>query len=365
MHLSNAADVTVPRANSGRGETRLRELDSLRGIAASCVLLFHITYWGDVHHQFGVHITWGHYGVELFFVLSGFVIFMTMERSGRVVEFAISRVARLYPAYWCAVLLTTLVALLLKPSSAPTFPQVLGNLTMLTAVLRIPAIDYSYWTLTVELMFYCLIVVWFRFRSPRLQGIEWYALAFVLLALTVRAALTFHQFSTLRGPLAGPALLYYGQFFVIGICLFRVYEGKSSRLTIITLAAAGAVSLFGGSATSLSPGPGTYFFVTCTVTSLVWIAVRARPAILRNPVLLFLGDISYPLYLIHQRVGGDLMELAYEWHVPTWLAATSVIAVLIACAFAINRLVEVPGRTFLRKQLRSQLVKWDGRRLAA
>jgi hypothetical protein len=92
---------------------RLRELDSLRGIAAVCVLLFHLSYHTDPYRQFPIQFPWGHYGVELFFVISGFVILMTLERSASRTEFVISRVTRLYPTYWCAVLFTTCVLALL------------------------------------------------------------------------------------------------------------------------------------------------------------------------------------------------------------------------------------------------------------
>jgi len=89
--------------------TRIRELDSLRGIAAFAVLLFHFTYVNDAHRMAPFGLAAGKYGVELFFVISGFVIFMTLERSGSVRQFAVSRIARLFPAYWAAIFCTASV----------------------------------------------------------------------------------------------------------------------------------------------------------------------------------------------------------------------------------------------------------------
>ena len=95
---------------------RLTELDSLRGVAAACVVLFHLTFWYDSFHISPIQVPWSHYGVELFFVISGYVIFMTLNRARAMAEFVVSRVARLMPAYWTAVLLTSAIANRVPPS---------------------------------------------------------------------------------------------------------------------------------------------------------------------------------------------------------------------------------------------------------
>ena len=83
------------QADTDRG--RLVELDALRGIAAVVVVLYHLTYWNDAAGQAPFSVFWGHYGVELFFIISGFVIFMTLAQARDLRAFAVSRVARLYP----------------------------------------------------------------------------------------------------------------------------------------------------------------------------------------------------------------------------------------------------------------------------
>ena len=87
---------------SVRTEGRLQELDALRGLAALVVVLFHYTSRYDV--VFGhnsaplVSAPWGHFGVNLFFGISGFVIFMTLGRTQTPADFIVSRFSRLYPA---------------------------------------------------------------------------------------------------------------------------------------------------------------------------------------------------------------------------------------------------------------------------
>lgn len=336
------------------GKRRLRELDSLRGIAASCVLLFHLSWAANDHyHQWPFQVPWGHFGVELFFELSGFVILMTLERSASVVDFLISRVTRLYPAYWCAVLLTSGVLWLVSSPVAPSLPVALADLTMLQTLLRVRSIDPAYWTLTAELIFYVLIVAWYRFRGSRWPDIEYYALGWIAFATVIRSVCGLTHAGQLPGVIATPTLLYYGQFFIVGLCVYRFYSGSARALTTCTLLAACALSLFGGSAGSMSAASLPYFLLTCGCAAGVYLASQARVPLLRFPVLIFLGDISYPLYLIHQVVGTELMTQAYLHRIPAWLSLPSIIFLLVALAYLIHRAVEIPARTVLRAKLRN------------
>ena len=93
--------ATLKRQHLGSG--RVLELDALRGLAALAVVFYHYTTRFDqlFGHTFPLpwSVSWGHYGVDLFFMLSGFVILMTLERTSDSWKFAWGRFSRLYPAY--------------------------------------------------------------------------------------------------------------------------------------------------------------------------------------------------------------------------------------------------------------------------
>jgi peptidoglycan/LPS O-acetylase OafA/YrhL len=98
---------------------RLLELDALRGIAAIAVVCFHLglSYQEESHKIFNLGVT----GVDLFFIISGFVILMTLEKTKNWQDFIISRASRLYPVYWVCVSLTAALMFLLgkiKPELA-------------------------------------------------------------------------------------------------------------------------------------------------------------------------------------------------------------------------------------------------------
>ena len=96
---------------------RLVELDALRGIAAMAVVAYHYTthYANQIGHMTPLRFGFpaGNYGVHLFFLISGFVIFMTLERTRNAMDFVVSRFSRLYPAYWAAMLVTGVVVYLM------------------------------------------------------------------------------------------------------------------------------------------------------------------------------------------------------------------------------------------------------------
>ncbi|WP_426625934.1 acyltransferase family protein [Leifsonia sp. McL0607] len=129
----------VPGAagRDGGNRPRLALLDILRLVAALAVLFFHWLFWAPTHGATAFEstpVTWlaayGFLGVQLFFIISGFVIFLSA--SGRTAfAFATGRATRLYPAFWAGVLLTT-GTILLTTQSTPLelLPRFLANLTM-------------------------------------------------------------------------------------------------------------------------------------------------------------------------------------------------------------------------------------------
>ena len=96
----------------GDSQQRLQALDALRGIAALAVVLFHyLPYYHELYgHSFTpwAWLEFGRYGVHLFFILSGFVIFMTLERTRSAGWFAMARSMRLLPGLWAGIVITWL-----------------------------------------------------------------------------------------------------------------------------------------------------------------------------------------------------------------------------------------------------------------
>ncbi|MDE2228819.1 MAG: acyltransferase [Alphaproteobacteria bacterium] len=331
---------------------RLRGLDALRGVAASAVVFFHYTYsfprvTGRAF-DVGFVASAGHYGVDLFFIISGFVIFMTLEKSRRAYDFVGARVARIYPAYLASLLLTAaVVGLSSLPVLRPTLAQFLANVPMVPQVFGQEVVDGVYWTLAYEAGFYLFAatVIW----CCGLERIE--RVCAVWLAATL--LLRFEPFVLWHYPylLHMIRLTTTGSFamlFIIGIMLYRICRGQARPLTYLVLAAALAPT-FAGPLTFVHPMSGWgYFLLIASCAALVWLAGSDRLPLKPLAPLIFLGDISYSLYLLHESIGWVLMNRLLALGVGPMTTLVVAIAFAVALAFAMNRLVERPGQRVVR-----------------
>ncbi len=163
--------------------SRLHELDALRFVAAVAVVLYHLTYSNTVQAAFpevdGV-TRFGYMGVDLFFIISGFVILWSAQGRSPV-AFVIARFSRLYPVFWVALLTTSAVV---WHDGVITIRQILLNATMVPGNLGAGFIDGAYWTLQVELNFYFLIFVLLVFGQIN-NAEKWAYGWLVVIALTL------------------------------------------------------------------------------------------------------------------------------------------------------------------------------------
>ena len=134
-----------------QNKTRYLELDCLRGIASIAVVLFHFTFGYDnglksfnANH---IYFTYGRMGVQLFFLISGFVILMTLDNSKNIKDFVISRFSRLYPSYWCSILFTVIfISLFGAPFQLGkyTSSQICINFSMIQFLFKVKDVDGAY-----------------------------------------------------------------------------------------------------------------------------------------------------------------------------------------------------------------------------
>ncbi|MEA3017215.1 MAG: hypothetical protein QOI38_1937 [Sphingomonadales bacterium] len=328
--------------------SRIADLDALRGLAALAVVLFHYTTrYGELYGHQGTlpfAFPWGHFGVQLFFGISGFVIFMTLERTRTLADFAVSRFSRLYPAYWAAMLLTgavVLVAGMRELALSP--PAFAANATMLQSFASLPSVDGVYWTLSVELAFYVAMAMLWRLRLlGRIEPLLlfWMSLHWIW---TFAPRLAGVEPSWLLGALL---LQQHIPFFAIGIAAYRLRAGADRRWpAAVILAALATVEACDG-------------FVHVEVAAiaaatLLAVALRGVPA-LRFPPLVWLGAISYSLYLLHQYIGFAMLGRIEAAGVPPGPAVLVTLAVIILIAGAVTLAVERPALKAIRRRWRAR-----------
>src|ERR1051326_6373131 len=205
---------------------RFPELDLLRFIAACGVMLFHYTYLAPQHHllpgSFPILSQIGKYGflgVDVFFILSGFVILLTAYEKDAI-AFAVARMLRIYPAYWICVTLTAAAIVVTRSLPATVTPlQYFANLTMVHGFFGIRDVSGVYWTLAVEIQFYFLIFLILLIGQIRRLGylLGLWLLASVILSLQEpRGIIRFFLFPE------------WSSYFIAGAMLFLIHrEGPS------------------------------------------------------------------------------------------------------------------------------------------
>lgn len=153
-------------------DTRIDYLDALRGVAVISVVAFHISgYFHNISTQntllktfdwllSGV-VDWGRFGVVLFFLISGFIISNSLNKSPDLSKFGLSRFFRLFPAYWLSLGILILLSVFFGTGEYP-LEQIAANATMVPKVFHQKEMSGVFWTLFIELLFYFTIAIFFR-----------------------------------------------------------------------------------------------------------------------------------------------------------------------------------------------------------
>jgi peptidoglycan/LPS O-acetylase OafA/YrhL len=363
--------VTRLKAVVPAGRDRLYEIDLLRITAALAVVVYHYTFSGYAGHLTSVAFPeistvtrYGYLGVDMFFLISGFVVLLSAW-GRRPHEFIISRIVRLYPAYWVAVTLTAIVAITLSRGLFKVTPaQYVANLTMVNSLPNIANVDVVYWTLWAEIRFYLLVFVlaWIGITRARVITMLWLWLA----ATAIIEA---------RVLPAGPAgkidLIVQSQwshYFIAGMALCVIYRtGFSWQLAAILMLTYGnavyqavnfAHRVAGRYHQVLHP-----LVIAAVITAifivLTLIALRVTRRFGR-PWFAVAGALTYPLYLVHAYNGFTLFNI-FGGVVNRWVLLVAMITGMGCAAYAIHRLVEVRLAPRLKRALIRLADAADGR----
>ncbi len=318
---------------SGKPE-RIVELDVLRGLAALMVVFYHYT----VVYTTGADaaIPYGVLAVNLFFIISGFVIFMTLLKTRTGLDFIVSRFSRIFPVFWVAVLLTqTVVWLNPLPIYTVSWRDAVINLTMLAGPLGFRWVDNVYWTLVIELMFYVIMLL--LFLVGMLRHIEKIVLPWLILEISADVASRWMH-HPIPQAIAVLFLLKYAHLFLAGILFYLIrFEGVTLSRQLLLGGCLATQFIIKGLWGGLYGVLFFTLFYLLALNRLSWIA--ARP-------LVFLGGISYSLYLVHQNIGFVIMRTLSGEHRIFQITVALVVALMLATL--LTYLIEQPALRVIR-----------------
>jgi peptidoglycan/LPS O-acetylase OafA/YrhL len=334
-------------------KNRITFLDGHRGLAIILVLLYHAyARWSDIV-PYGEKFSgfplfkYGWLGVNLFFLISGFVILMSLEKCGGIKEFLSRRWLRLFPAMLiCSVIIyATAGSFPERPSGSPTPWSLLPGLTFIEPSwwsaltgYAVKPLEGAFWSLFVEFKFYVFAALIYYWKGRN-----------TLFAFLLSAFALYVLSDVARKHGGGPAVVVLNDlfhtlsfetfsWFASGAAFYVFFKTREFKWWILglCLAIAGPLGFQQQAAGRL---------VAATAVSLTFALTMYVPA-LRVPfdtrVLQFLGYISYPLYLVHENMMiATVIKIGREFaFLPRFVLPFIPIAMLVALAYFIVRYIE-------------------------
>jgi peptidoglycan/LPS O-acetylase OafA/YrhL len=336
---------------------RFYELDLLRFIAAFSVLLFHYSFRGhaadnlsDLDYAWLAPVTkYGYLGVDLFFLISGFVILMTAS-SGSVKQFMVSRITRLYPAFWVSCTASFIVMSLLPQRRAMvTLPQFGANLTMVSGFAGIPFVDNVYWSLLVEMKFYFLVFVVLLARQI---GRARQLLGLWLIGHLVTTLWPVKVLTSLFIPEFAPYFIAGAMFFLVSREGLDFYKGFILAVCygLIAVQASHNMAELGAKYHTHYSSVGVAL-VLALFFAVFFLISTGRTARLGSARWVALGALTYPLYLIHQNIGFSLFNIGFA-HINGHVLFWSVVALMLLAAWGVHQVEKRTARPMKELLLR-------------
>lgn len=310
-------------------EQRLPTLDALRGLAALSVMWFHFTKHMIPAIGTGIVYTSGRYGwlgVEVFFVISGFVIPYAMHRVGYTIScygrFLLKRITRLDPPYLLSIVFIIAYQYVLTRRSSyqgPPFqislPQVLCHFAYLNVIFGYEWLNGVFWSLAIEFQYYLLIGLLFPLLFNKRAR-------YLTLASLLILSFILHT--------DGFIFSYLG-FFLLGfITLFYHLKEMTLKHYLIGVLILSASLMFNASLVPALVG-------TAGALTIAFVRLEFR-------ALSFFGLISYSLYLLHWPLGWPILGLVESKTGSAYLALAIAVAVTIFAAFLYYLAIERPSQ---------------------
>lgn len=330
-------------------------MDALRGFAAFIVAVSHYAIFlsensislGPIS-SFDMRAA----GVQIFFIISGLVIFMTLDRSKGIGQFWWNRVARLYPAYLCCLGIASVVLLFSSfEIRSVTTAELFSNLILPLGLFGGNFADPSYWTLTLEVCFYAYIsIAYFGIKfinkaSGRSFSISNHPVLISVFVVWSLIAFFLRAFDSIspQSPLGFALNIQYAHLFVAGMGLYLLMQQKYTASTALLMS---SILLSGYQ-------HGHPFELNTTVKTIGYIGLVAISASglikpLAWAVFRFSGAISYSFYLIHQVFGYFVILCCLNIFANGYFAMIMAIAFSTIVAWQVRTRVEIPAQRWLR-----------------
>jgi peptidoglycan/LPS O-acetylase OafA/YrhL len=353
-----------------KSDNRVYLLDLFRFIAALVVVLYHYLFRGysadnlsDLNFsEISAYSKYGFFGINIFFIISGFVISLSIKE-GSLIKFVISRVSRLYPVYWICVFLTFIVIILF---GAPRFnaevSQFILNLSMFHNYLRIESIDGVYWTLFIEMKFYIFVIGFYlllnKFKKLKLDYLIYTWLTLSILYVFFNELLIFRIAKAFF-------ILDWSSYFIAGIIFYQVYNNKLNLKYFLLLSVTLLISLQHTILETVKKANhfNTEFspIVACSIITLFYLLMLLvacnKLTRLNSSKFIKIGMLTYPLYLLHQKIGYIIFDNLGDV-VNKYVLVISTTFLMVVLSYILSGFYEPKVSYYLKSKLKQLSIKY-------
>ena len=339
-------------------------LDDLRGIAILAVIVYHyfFVYYRKMEIEnifleniklFNDYLNLGAFGVSLFFLVSGFVIPMSLQGLNKkkvVSNFFIRRFFRLYPTYWFAIIFISIIILLFKDNNAYTVKQIFINFTMFQDIFRVDSIDGVFWTLMIELKFYLLTA--FLFYFSLLKNINFIIISFLILSIITLLELNTNN-SIINAILNRNHLWSYLMLMYLGTSFYFYTKKDISKYNLISLILIVSTYFMLNHYFLSDTGFGNKFgYSLATVLAIISFTILLNYKKNISKVTTFFGNISYSLYLLHQVLGYFFISILLDSNIYMPFAQIIDFIVITLITVGVNKYIEIPSNKIGHKYVK-------------
>lgn len=326
-----------------------RQIEGLRGFAIIIILLYHIFYrFQGIYGNYGLSVDymkhWGEFGVSIFLCISSyfFVDFKKENLNRSFLDFIKRRIFRLYPSYIISITITAIIIhMFYLPNRMSTLKDYLLNLFFLNGFLETPYINGAHWFLNVLLsMIICIgIAKKFSFENKP---------SFYFIWIFARIGTSFFYIPFLKKFLGGN---YFGYIIVV-IAIKAIIEKNLNKKELLSWMILFFIGIW-----------CSYFYLgfhilkqLFIILPVLFLCIYNKISVFNNKVLIFLGGISYQLYLIHQNIAFEIEYycLKYNFGNILVLGVLSIIIVIIL-ALVIYKI----EKEILKKNKFKERIRWE------
>lgn len=345
-------------------------LDIIRVFAMIGVLIYHYFFIGPAQGFYSKEVYFrqgyiGFWGVDIFFILSGFLILMSILKNGNVKrggDFFKARMWRIYPTFFLCACITLVCGLVINPDKKGLVVSFLNSFVMYEDLYNMAPLSSIYWTLMIEVKFYVLVsiillIIHFGKKSNHEKLFSKYIYLFLYSWILLSIA---NLYIWNNAILEKIFVTNYAAHFTAGILLFLMHRSRKAEQIPLVILCGWLIydSMVGKvyycqSFSDIQVNTIFVLFMTLLIIGSIYSLSQYEYNGRLTSIIVFLGKISFPFYLLHADLGFFIRTVLYHYGVVAILnlSETMIMIFAIVCDFVIASVITMVLDPLLRRGL--------------